>query len=270
MSQPEFNQNLVTILQGIEAKSLDSVRFTFTAGMFSEKGTDDTGDNNPYKAMVYLATYNNCQDILEFLLKEVILKHPKVDDIFFPCAQAIIEQRDRPDMGLLFLSIVTEYLQTRKDAEIFAARCMREFVQESAIHENWIFANTMWDMRDMFPIVTQYDEKTKTHTGKDKEFLPAYITGAVFHDEVDVADVCVNLPGRWQEYVDQCLPTWFRMALEGHARNVSRYLFPYIQDFILSNGEYAACVVKDTLRTGAIELHVKICGMLAEDAAKKK
>jgi hypothetical protein len=271
MSTPEIDQNLVTVLQGIEARSLDSVKFTFTAGMFGKEGNnEETGDNSPYKAMCYLAAYNNSKDILEFLLTEVVLKHPKADDVFFPCAQAIIEQADRPEMGKLLLDITTEYFKTHKDADTFSARCMREFIQEASIHENWKFARIMWDMRELFPIPTQYDEKTKTHTGKDKEFIPAFVTGSVFHDAVEIMDMCVNLPDRWQEYTDQCLPTWFRMALEGHARGVSRYLFPHVKEFILSNSEYAACVVKDSLRTGSIDLYVQICTLLSEDAAKKK
>jgi len=270
-STVEFDRQLITVLQGIEAKSLDSVKFTFTAGMFGKEGSsEETGENSPYKAMCYLAAYNNSADILEFLLKEVIFKHPKMDDIFFPCAQAIIEQSDRPEMGALLLDATSEHFKTRKDADTFSARCMREFVQEAAIHENWQFAKHMWGMRELFPIPTQYDEKTKTHTGKDKEFIPAFVTGSVFHDNVDIMDMCVNLPDRWQEYTDQCLPTWFRMSLEGHARNVARYLLPHVKEFILSNSEYAACVVKDSLRTGSVELYVQICTMLSEDESKKK
>jgi hypothetical protein len=267
----EFDQNLITVLQGIEAGSLDSVKFTFTAGMFGKEGNnEESGDNSPYKAMCYMAAFKRSGDILSFLFKEVIFKHPKVDDVFFPCAQSVIEQSDRPEMGKLLLDLTTEFFKTRKDADTFSARCMREFVQEAAIHENWQFANTMWAMRELFPIPTQYDEKTKTHTGKDKEFIPAYVTGAVFHDNVDIMDRAVNLPDRWQEYTDQCLPTWFRMALEGHAREVARYLLPHVKEFILSNGEYATCVVKDSLRTGSIDLHVQICTMLSEANAKKK
>jgi hypothetical protein len=268
--QPEFNHQLLAILQGIEEKSLDSVKFTYTAGMFSDKELELTDTNNPYKLMCYVATYNNSEDILEFLLREVILKQSNMENILFPCAQSIIEQTDRPEMGNILLKVITEYFKTCKDANNFSARCMRGFVQEAAIHENWKFADTMWSMRDKFPIETTHTTAENKHIGKDKEFIPAYVTGSVFHDNVDAMDQAVHLPDCYQEYIDQCLPTWFRMALEGHARKVARYLFPLVKDFILENTEYANCVIKDTFRVGSAELYVQICTMLAERDKKKK
>lgn len=269
-TQPEFNHQLLSILQGIEEKSLDSVKFTYTAGMFSDKELETSETNNPYKLMCYVATYNNSGDILKFLLEEVILRQNNVENILFPCAQSIIEQADRPEMGQILLDTITEYFKKCKDPNTFSARCMREFVQEAAIHQNWRFADTMWEMRDKFPIETLHTTADNKPIGKDKEFIPAYVTGAVFHDNDEVIHKAVNLPDCYKEYIDQCLPTWFRMALEGHARKVSRYLFPMVKDFILENSEYANCVIKDTYRTGSAELYVQICTIVAEQNRKKK
>lgn len=268
--QPEFNHQLLAILQGIEEKSLDSVKFTYTAGMFSDKDLELSDTNNPYKLMCYVATYNNSGDILKFLLEEVIFKQSNMENIFFPCAQAVIEQRDRMEMGQVLLDSVTEYFKTCKDAANFSARCMREFVQEAAIHENWKFADTLWGMRDKFPIEIIHVTADNKKVGKDKEFIPAYVTGSVFHDNDVIMEQAVNLPDCHKEYIEQCLPTWFRMALEGHARKVARYLFPLVKDFILENTEYANCVIKDTFRTGSAELYVQICTMLADRDKKKK
>lgn len=268
-----IDTNLITTLQGIADKSLDSVKFAFTAGMFrreadKQEETSTTDENNPYKAMCYMAVHCECPDILKFLLEEVILKDGKSDELLFQCLQAVVEQ-NKPELDKVLIDYLVSTFPSRLDKDTFSARVMREVVQEACIAENWNICNEIWKRRDEFPIAEQHDEKSGTTTGKDKEFLPAFITGAVFHDNVEAAAMAVNLPGRWEEYTEQCLPTWFRMALEGHSRKVARYLLPLVKDFILTNNDYATCVVKDTLRTGSIELYTQICQMLLEKESKK-
>jgi hypothetical protein len=260
----DIDSNLLTVLQGIADKSLDSVKFSFTAGMFGTMTNEDaSSENNPYKAMCYMAVHCECPDILKFLLEEVVFKSNRADDLLFQCMQAVVEQNN-PALDKVMLDCTLATLPNRSDKDTFAARVMREVVQEACIHENWNICREIWTRRDEFPITVQYDEKTKMNIGKDKEFVPAFITGAVFHDNLEAIEMAVNLPDRWNEYTEQCLPTWFRMALEGHSRRVARYLLPLVKDYIMTNNDYATCVVKDTLRTGAIELYVQICQMLLE------
>ena len=258
MPTVEIDSNAVSVLAAIKDGSVDGVKFCLNAGMFPNPTDPDSDTKNSMHCMCGLAASLGCSQVLEFLLDEVVYKHEKVEDILFKCAIAIFRARDVNANAVLLKSTLKFFETTTLDIGAFSSRCMREFSQEAALARNNDMLYLLWEHRDKFPIPEQWDEAEKKNIGKDKEFLPAVVTGSVFYDDVQLMQYGLDLPDKWQEYTNQCISTWFRMAMEGHSPQVAKLLFPHIVPFIESNDEYASTVLKDSLRTGCYELHLSI------------
>jgi hypothetical protein len=266
----EIDSNAVSVLSAIKDGSVDGVKFCLNSGMFPNATDPDTDTKNSLHCMCGLAATLNREEVLRFLLNEFVFKYEKVEDILFKCAIAIFRAQS-PEMNRVLLKSTLDFFKvTTLDIGSFSSRCMREFSQETALARNNDMLYLLWEHRAEFPIPEQWDEVEKKNIGKDKEFLPAVITGAVFYDDVELMEYGLGLPDKWQEYTNQCVSTWFRMAMEGHSPKVARILFPYVHDIIETNDEYASTVLKDSLRTGCYDLHLEINYVLLEKQKKEK
>lgn len=270
MPTVELDSNAISVLSAIKDGSVDGVKFCLNSGMFPNATDPDNDTKNSLHCMCGLAANLDKTEILKFLLDEVIYKHEKVEDILFKCAIAIFRARNVHANRVLLQSTLDFFKVTSLDLGAFSARCMREFSQETALARNNDMLYLLWENREHFPIPEQWDEVEKRNIGKDKEFLPAVVTGAVFYDDVEMMNYGLELPDKWQEYTNQCISTWFRMAMEGHSPKVARLLFPHIQEFIETNDEYAATVLKDSLRTGCYDLHLDINQVILAKQKKEK
>lgn len=258
MSSIEIDSNSVSVLAAVRDGSIDGIKFCFNAGMLPNATDPDSETKNSLHCMCGLASMGTNPEVLAFLLRECVFKHEKVEDIIFKSAEAIVKANN-PVMNQVLLDCTVEFFGTTKlPLDTFSARCMREYSQDAALAKNWDMLRILWEARDQFPIPMQYDDVEKKNIGKDKELLPALVTGAVFYDNLAMIEYAMNLPDKWEEYTRQCLGTWFRMAMEGHAYSVARYLFPLIKKNIITDSEYAATILKDSLRTGCYELHLDI------------
>jgi hypothetical protein len=254
----EIDSNAVSVLHAIKDGSIDSLKFCFNSGMFPNATDPDSDTKNSLHCMCGLAAENKDPEVLKFLLESCIFKHEKVEDILFKCVTAIVREKNLVSNQVLIDCTLNFFKTTELPLDTFAARCMREYSQEAALVQNWDMLRKLWTCRSSFPIPEQYDENEKKNIGKDKEFLPAVITGAVFFDNLPMAEYALNLPDRWQEYSNQCMGTWFRMAMEAHSPSVANYLLPYVVEQIKTDAEYAATVLKDSLRTGCYDVHLRI------------
>jgi hypothetical protein len=268
MTTLDIDSNAVSVLSAIKDGSVDGIKFCLNAGMFPNVGDPDTDTRNSLHCMCGLAATMDREDVLRFLLDEFVFKHEKVEDILFKCAIAVFRAQ-KPTMNRVLLDSTLAFFKvTTLDLGAFSARCMREFSQETALARNNDMLYLLWENRAAFPIPEQWDETEKKNIGKDKEFLPAVVTGAVFYDDVELMEYGLSLPDKWQEYSDQCISTWFRMAMEGHSPKVARILFPHIRSIIETNSEYASTVLKDSMRTGCYDLHLEINLVLLEQQKK--
>ena len=257
-----MDHNTIVVLSAIKDGSVDSLKFCLNSGMFPNS-TDVEGDTkNSLHCMCGIAAIYGNDAVLRFILDEVVFKCENVQDVIFKCAIAIFRANNDRMCDVLLKSTFDFFKVTTLDVASFSARCMREFSQEAALVQNKHMLYSIWDNRDKFPIEERVLASDGMRVGKDREFLPSIITAAVFYDDVELIRYGLTLPNRWQEYVDQCITTWFRMSMEGHSVKVARILFPYIKRFIETNEEYASIVLKDSMRTGCYDLHLEISQLI--------